>query len=204
MQRHLHQPLKIFCRQYCRRRLYSAQAKVVDADTLNSLYKDLHELEPEFEKLLNEPLKATTSETPQSVHTESEPQASASTKRKDRAEAHLDVVLHPQEAKDPTLEDLDALKPTYIPKYTNINYHIFYSDLVERLSRTFSSPQLQQFCTELKVGYVYGRVKARKALLIDEILERHWGIESPQAIEKRLSMRTSKSRAKTRFGIMSD
>ena len=114
------------------------------------------------------------------------------------------VVLHPQEAKDPTLEDLDALKPTDIPEYTNINYHIFYSDLVERLSRTFSSPQLQQFCTELKVGYVYGRVKARKALLIDEILERHWGIESPQAIEKRLSMRTSKSRTKTRFGIMSD
>ena len=99
----------------------------------------------------------------------------------DGAEALLASIRAEGGQREPTVEDLVSLEPKSIPRSSSQNYVDAYLEHRDRLCRSFSKSQLQNFSEALKLSGKGGRKKTDFA---DLIMEKHWGWESLGDVEK--------------------
>lgn len=195
MQRSLQLSLRLSCRKICRHRLYSSQAAAV-----------LHPTP--FPR--NEPVASGSNaksisfpeDTSDSLSGQVEtkiPAAKPKRKRKirlkdldsdhpSRSEQNkVDTYLASLRAGgiEPTLDDLERLRPKMKPSSNSPKYADVYNELVDRLCRTFSKDQLREFGEQLQIDGIWTRSGRRKVEIAESIMEKAWGWENLKEIERR-------------------
>ena len=86
---------------------------------------------------------------------------------------------------EPTLEDLERLRPKKRPPSHSSKYPEAYNELMDRLCRTFSKDQLREFGEQLEFDEIWTRSNRRKVEYAETILEKAWGWDNLKEIERR-------------------
>ena len=186
MQRHLHQSLRLLCRQKCCRRPYSAQAVATQEarppPKVRPTTNSSEQPGPSKNSEASIGLASTAAELKSKKRRRGELLLQGTGISSEGAEAMLASLR--VEGVEPTIDDLHALTPTEIPSGTTKDYTNSYTEFRDKLCRSFSKAQLERFTQELKLkGNVKSR--ARKVDFADTIMVQYWGWESLKEVERR-------------------
>lgn len=179
MQKNLQRPLRLLCRQQCRRRLHSTALALQK----QALSKDDSGLSSGVQRVAS----AGQVENISVIDKGKDPLLASEKNHNGQSQlgSKVDIYLASLRAqgKEPLLEDLLHLRPKRNPpQLGSEKYSSAYSSLFDRMCLAFSKKQLLHFTKELGLGIVPR--KDRKKSEYAEAIMQSWGWKSLRDIEK--------------------